>query len=61
MIPEWFAPDEVPYAKMFDDDIHWIPLFLEKSKKFTGRADFDKAGEGQHVGKLLRWWFGTYE
>ncbi|QRW21513.1 aspartyl protease [Rhizoctonia solani] len=40
--------------KMFDDDIHWIPLFLGP-KKFVGRADFDKPEEGKHVGKLLRW------
>jgi hypothetical protein len=60
MVPEWFSPADVPYSKMFDDDIHWIPLFLG-AKKFVGRADFDKAGEGQHVGKLLRWWFGTYD
>lgn len=60
MVPEWFAPNEIPYTKMFDDDIHWVPLFLG-AKKFVGRADFAKAGEGQHVGKLLRWWFGTYD
>jgi 8-oxo-dGTP diphosphatase / 2-hydroxy-dATP diphosphatase len=63
MIPEWFSPDEVPYEKMFEDDRHWIgPLFLgENSKKFAGRADYGKADEGQYTGKLLRWWFGTYE
>lgn len=60
MIPGWFSPEAIPYTKMFDDDIHWIPLFLG-AKKFAGRVDFDKAGEGQDVGKILRWWFGTYE
>ncbi|QRV79366.1 hypothetical protein RhiJN_07381 [Ceratobasidium sp. AG-Ba] len=61
MIPEWFAPGEIPYNKMFDDDVHWIPLFLQQSGKFVGRVDFDKAEEGKDVGKILRWWFGTYE
>lgn len=61
MIPEWFAPNEIPYDKMFGDDFYALPLFLERSGKFTGRADYDKAGEGQDVGNLLRWWFGTYE
>ncbi|CAE6451510.1 unnamed protein product [Rhizoctonia solani] len=60
MKPEWFSPEAVPYSKMFDDDVHWIPLFLGP-KKFVGRADFDKPEAGQDVGKLLRWWFGTYE
>ncbi|KAF8706137.1 Acid protease, partial [Rhizoctonia solani] len=55
MKPEWFSPEAVPYSQMFDDDIHWIPLFLGP-KKFVGRADFDKPEEGKHVGKLLRWW-----
>ncbi|KAG8730197.1 hypothetical protein FRC12_020424 [Ceratobasidium sp. 428] len=61
MIPEWFTPEEIPYTKMFDDDIHWMPLFLQQSKQFTGRVDFAKAEKGQDVGRILRWWFGTYE
>ncbi|KAG9103065.1 Nudix (Nucleoside diphosphate linked moiety X)-type motif 1 [Ceratobasidium sp. 370] len=61
MIPEWFAPEEIPYAKMFDDDIHWMPLFLQQPKLFSGRVDFAKAEKGQDVGRMLRWWFGTYE
>lgn len=60
MVPEWFSPKDIPYNRMFDDDQYWIPLFLG-AKKFAGRVDFEKAGEGQHVGKILRWWFGTYE
>ncbi|KAG9128063.1 hypothetical protein FRC07_005650 [Ceratobasidium sp. 392] len=47
MIPEWFTPEQIPYAKMFDDDIHWMPLFLQQSKQFAGRVDFAKAEKGQ--------------
>ncbi|KAG8713903.1 hypothetical protein FRC11_010552 [Ceratobasidium sp. 423] len=60
MKPEWFSPEAVPYSKMFEDDIHWVPLFLGP-KKFVGRADFGIPEQGQDVGKLLRWWFGTYD
>jgi 8-oxo-dGTP diphosphatase len=27
--PEWFAVDEIPYAKMWDDCGHWLPRVLD--------------------------------
>ncbi|MDP2629665.1 MAG: 8-oxo-dGTP diphosphatase [Candidatus Harrisonbacteria bacterium] len=42
MKPEWFHVDEIPFAQMWPDDIHWIPLFLER-KKFKGRFLFGEA------------------
>ena len=40
MSPAWFFVDEIPFADMWPDDIHWFPLFLSK-RKFTGRFLFD--------------------
>jgi 8-oxo-dGTP diphosphatase len=31
----WFALDEIPYAEMWPDDRHWLPLLLE-GKRFRG-------------------------
>ncbi len=39
MKPQWFHIDEIPYSEMWPDDIHWIPLFLER-KKFKGKFLF---------------------
>ncbi len=36
MRPQWFETDKIPFADMWPDDIHWMPLFLE-GKKFAGR------------------------
>jgi 8-oxo-dGTP diphosphatase/2-hydroxy-dATP diphosphatase len=40
MRPQWFHTDDIPFASMWEDDIHWFPLFLE-GKKFRGRFLFD--------------------
>ncbi|MCX6791153.1 MAG: 8-oxo-dGTP diphosphatase [Candidatus Gribaldobacteria bacterium] len=40
MRPQWFNCDELPFAEMWPDDIHWMPLFLE-GKKFKGKFLFD--------------------
>jgi 8-oxo-dGTP diphosphatase/2-hydroxy-dATP diphosphatase len=40
MKPRWFDVKEIPYNKMWQDDIHWMPLFLE-NKKFKGKFVFD--------------------
>lgn len=45
MRPEWFHFDEIPFAQMWPDDVHWFPLFL-KGSKFKGRFLF---GEGDIV------------
>ena len=39
MKPQWFFIDEIPFASMWPDDIHWMPLFL-KGKKFKGKFLF---------------------
>ena len=40
MKPQWFSITDIPFAKMWPDDIHWMPLFLS-GKKFRGRFLFD--------------------
>ena len=35
MRPQWFLHKEIPYAKMWPDDVHWLPLLLE-GKNFNG-------------------------
>lgn len=29
MAPEWFKLDDIPYARMWQDDIVWLPLVLQ--------------------------------
>ena len=47
MKPQWFGLDQIPFAQMWPDDIHWFPLFLV-GKKFTGRFLFGE-GEGNTI------------
>lgn len=39
MKPQWFDQSDLPFDKMWPDDIHWFPLFLS-GKKFRGRFLF---------------------
>jgi 8-oxo-dGTP diphosphatase/2-hydroxy-dATP diphosphatase len=39
MKPQWFDVKEIPFSKMWPDDIYWMPMFLE-GKKFTGKFLF---------------------
>ncbi len=38
--PFWVSVDAVPYAEMWEDDRHWLPLML-KGKRFDGFFEFD--------------------
>lgn len=40
MRPQWFLASDIPFAQMWADDVHWMPLFLE-NKNFTGAFLFD--------------------
>jgi len=40
MKPEWFDIKNIPYKKMWSDDIYWLPLFLQ-NKKFTAKFIFN--------------------
>ncbi len=47
MAPKWFASNEIPYDKMWDDDKFWLPHILEGKKL---EAEFTFA-EGDKIGK----------
>lgn len=40
MAPQWFTIRDIPYEKMWEDDIVWLPLVLQ-GKKVTTRFTFD--------------------
>ena len=39
-LPEWFDLDNIPFEKMWSDDVIWFPLMLE-GKRFVGKFVFD--------------------
>jgi 8-oxo-dGTP diphosphatase / 2-hydroxy-dATP diphosphatase len=41
---EWFNINEIPYDKMWPDDIYWLPILL-KGKKFNGKFKFNLQNE----------------
>ena len=38
--PFWVSHDEIPYDRMWADDVYWLPLVLA-GRRFTGRFLFD--------------------
>ncbi|MEK7606177.1 MAG: 8-oxo-dGTP diphosphatase [Patescibacteria group bacterium] len=52
MKPEWFHVDDIPFAQMWPDDIHWFPYFLER-KKFKARFKFDKPSGSEFTSTIL--------
>ena len=52
MRPQWFHIDEIPFAQMWPDDIHWFPLFLQ-GKKFKGRFRFDRPSGSDHTSAIV--------
>lgn len=41
MKPQWFSADDIPFKKMWPDDVYWIPLLLA-DRAFTGKFVFGK-------------------
>lgn len=39
-VPIWAPLDEIPYERMWEDDVLWLPLLLE-SRRFSGRFLFE--------------------
>ncbi len=52
MRPCWFEVDEIPFAKMWSDDLYWMPLFLQ-GKKFRGRFLFDRPSTADYAAKII--------
>ncbi len=42
---KWMDKEDLPYAEMWPDDSHWVPL-LVKGKKFEGKFDFKEDLKG---------------
>ena len=40
MLPKWFNFHEIPYDKMWSDDIHWLPMVLN-NQNVKGKFIFD--------------------
>ncbi|KKR44391.1 MAG: NUDIX hydrolase [Microgenomates group bacterium GW2011_GWC1_41_20] len=51
MSPKWFDINEIPYDKMWDDDIHWLPDVL---KGINIEADFLFNEEQKMIEKDVR-------
>ena len=41
MLPRWFKLEDIPYDEMWDDDKHWVPLFIA-GKNLLGNFHFDE-------------------
>ncbi len=41
IIPSWYNIDEIPFEKMLQDDLLWIPYVL-KGEKVVGKVKFDE-------------------
>lgn len=46
MLPMWFDTKAIPYAKMWADDAHWLPLVLQGRRV---EATFTFAGDNETV------------
>ncbi len=52
MKPQWFNVDEIPFAQMWSDDIHWFPLFLSNTL-FEGEFLFDRPSDAEYSSKII--------
>ncbi len=52
MRPEWFGLSDIPYAQMWSDDKHWLPLLLN-DKLFSGTFHFDRPPTTDYSAKIL--------
>ena len=47
MIPNWFDIDKIPFERMLQDDLLWMPYAL-KNQRFVGDVKFDENLVMQH-------------
>ena len=52
MKPQWFEKGVIPYAQMWSDDEHWLPLLLA-GKKFKGAFLFDRPSDATYSAKII--------
>lgn len=49
MFPQWFHVDEIPFKDMWQDDMYWMPYFLQ-GKNFKGKFLYTNSGD-----KIIKW------
>lgn len=54
MKPEWFLFNQIPFSKMWPDDKHWFPLFLQ-NKLFKGSFFFDKPSDAEYSSRIIEY------
>lgn len=52
MRPQWFEIKDIPYEKMWADDIFWLPLLIA-GQKFQGEFIFDKPSTAEYTAKII--------
>ncbi|HZJ40645.1 MAG TPA: 8-oxo-dGTP diphosphatase [Candidatus Saccharimonadales bacterium] len=52
MRPQWFKFEDIPYERMWADDIFWLPLLI-KGEKFKGEFVFDKPSTAEYAAKII--------
>ncbi|BCU78923.1 8-oxo-dGTP diphosphatase [Luteolibacter sp. LG18] len=54
-VPCWFSLQDVPYQRMWEDDIHWLPLLFE-DRTFLGKFVFEgDSMKWSHVETGVAW------
>ncbi|MFD0894666.1 8-oxo-dGTP diphosphatase [Luteolibacter ambystomatis] len=54
-VPLWYSLQSIPYQRMWEDDIHWLPLLLE-DKTFLGKFVFEgDSMQWSHVETGVAW------
>jgi len=54
MVPAWFAFDEIPYDRMWQDDPHWLPRVLA-GERLRGRFVFAEDNETVAHVEIVAW------
>ncbi len=54
MIPAWFAVDDIPYERMWEDDLHWLPRILA-GERIRGWFTFREDNETVATSKVEAW------
>jgi 8-oxo-dGTP diphosphatase len=58
MAPAWFAVDDIPYDRMWDDDAYWLPRVLAGERV---RATFTYQADNETVERVKIEWWDSFE